>query len=1694
MSNTVRLTIDAEVAPAIAAVRNLETVINRLGQNTAIQRLAGRVQAFSNSAGSASTRLDRLDQQLTKVGSNRAFQALADQTKAMSASLNKVADSLGASLKEARGLASALRTVASSAKDVRSENSRTASAVASATQATVRQQAATQRVAVAARAVRTEAEGTASAWRRAGEYLGRVVASGARGMSMGSASLRGGATSVAGSVQGIGISTRMSGIALGQQLSNIFSGTLSGNLLSPILEGLKNALSSAVGILTIGAELGTRIVSGVAGGIVKAGGLILGGAIQTALSTAAGIVMASGKGLFASGGAVLLGIGSALNSVVSSAATIVGEAVGQIGNVLTGLGEAFRGAFQAAVNIAGSILNSLVSVAQDVVERIASTLGMVGKAVLGTVGVIGGFAARDVFKAEDALTRSFILLDPKVTPAQKESLRKWAYAMNREFGNLDAGQPGLALERIVSTGFQRDPEAAKAIATGALKLGSATGETDTQQISRTMAKMMLLYRDEFTKQADAVGSDLGTVLADKLFAIKNFGDVDIPQVAARLGDLLGPARMLGMTFDDLASTLAQITLVLGVEQSFTGLGQMLNTFQTLSKEGRGVMEEAGIAYTELSPNQKKMLEQYAAELKALREGKKATADLTKERDNASRTLRRMVLTGAPKEAIKAQRLAILNLDERIAGSGTQAGEKAIIAKMEEITKYGGKMRPVLDIFRDLNRALEEGRINELKYAKVVDNIRALRAASGLETLEKVSPGEKAAVAAGVTTGAFGSVDRAMGERQQNVGEKFGRVVKEIKQPFISFWLEQRGSFLSILDDMIAGLQRFNGWVEKALSDKGFAAFAKNLGGKVGGLMSAMFGGVDLKMSPSAFWATMNSGLDKFWSVASKAADGIGTIAGLLGRAAADSDLLNKAWSGIVSAATTVGNVLEGLSKGDTGPLNEMFAGGGKVLDTIITKVQMFAASLSGPLVEAVEVVRTAIDDLLNSLMQAGMMFAGGMGGLLLGQIGNNMITGGPGAAQQAMMTQALIAAGLGGGGVAGAAPGAAAAPMTLAQINKMKPGRDRVAARRAYYEALNPPTPPVIDPATGSILTRPALPVPDQVAVRGRGTAARPSFTKNILPGLGTHFKSRMNAMLPLLPLILAGTSGYLAGELSPETSGNSFDALNGGMTGALLGDVGMGAGSGAMIGGSLLGPWGAAGGALIGSAWGLLDDSDRKAMEARRYRLGAMKNQMSANRGVLRQNPMANLDAEGNLFDYTEMIQGTADPTRREALQKYVSEINARQQQMNDPSLKDATRSAAADMASRLESLREAVIQATKVEERAKAEASRGERIDVIAGTIQMMADAMPANELAGVVRELHALVAAIKKGEVSTLSGLQLAEGLEGRARRAYRSPSAVAARSAAGGRAGPALGFLPAGKVSLPGMGGINAKMMNPALAALVQGYLDSGNPIPANLLDPAALANGFTSGGATIAKMHAASPAEIAKKAGIVPGSGNQFGADQKVTTDYLNPFASDRMKRDHLGRLFYDLGNGRRHHFMSMALNDPFTGGMGAGSFGWGTKSMGRGIGEANTSFGMFKPAEGKSGFMQFGGAGPSNLQRAAASNYGAFQSKLNEAATALNQTAESLKAKGDEAGAEAAKKAAENFKSAAEGIANNSKALGSELKAMSDKLVGVERQQTDTTKEGFAMLRAMLDEKTRQYEELKAEVAALAALQQKGGE
>lgn len=1647
MSNTVRFTIAGDVDAAVAALGKFH---------------------------------DRLDS-IARHGAFRAINQQIGQSALIWGNINRT---MQATVNRLTSIGQGLANVARSGQNAANYMQQTASGTAAAANAGQRLAAQTQRGAAAARQMQY-------AWRAAGETIERVVALAARGLTYGTASLRGGATSIAGSVQQLGIGTRMSGIALGQQLSGIFSGSLSGNILSPLIEGLRNAINTSAGILTIGVELGTRIVTSIGGGIVKAGGLILGGAIQTAFALAAGVVSAGGKGLFGAATLGLLGVGAALNNIVSSAATIAGEVVGQVGNVLTGLGEVFRGAFQAAVNIAGTVLNSLVTIAQEVVGAVGGVLGTVGKAAFGTAGVLGGFAARDILKGESGLAKGLVLLDPSVTPEQRNVLRQWVFNVNREFGNLSAEQPGLALERIISTGFQTRPELATKVAEGALRLTSATGEEQAGEAARAMAKIMLVFRDEVSAEAAKTGSDIGTVLADKIFAVKNFGDIDIPQITARIGDLTGPARQANMSLNDLLTTLAQLTLVQGVEQSFTGLAQMLETFKKLGPEGREVLKEAGIDYKSLGGADKARKNALEAERTGLEKQIKGLDGLKRQRRDLMLQSRQERLDGKDNTRTKQQ---ILDIDKRIAqvrDQGSSGRLKVVDEEIDRIDRLKGTMRPLLDIYRDLLQAVESGRLSEFELQKIIPNIRALRSTLGLDLLQRISPGEAEQVRAGITNSA-GSVANAEKIRAEDPGFKLGQVLKELKQPFITFWTSQREEVLKFIDTMLGGLRTMNTFVEQALASPGFEKFTQNLSDKIGGLGESLFGGLNGEITPESFWAAMNAGLDTAWSIGERVVTTFTTLGGLIADIAGNSTGFQTVFSALKDGAMAVGGVVDALSKGDTGPLKSAFAGLGEVWEDLKRGAQVFAGEVASKIVQGVNTIASALDALITKFSSLAEKFALGAIGFGVGRYAQGALggrgggAGGPGVAGGILGAQAL--GGAGGGAVGGPGGGGIIDPVMalllfgsggIGQRGQAPSAQGLTAQQRAWVAAgLHGASPSL---ARSRALS--AVLPPGYRPGSGSGQYRR-TFTGAFagLAGRGVRAGGRgLNAMLPFL--LAYGASQMGGNDGSTFNSLDVSDPSGWGMVGQ--------AGGGALMGWQMGGP----GGALLGGSAGLLHGaSDHRAAAQRAAAARSQRAQMAGIQAGLIDNPNR-VYRDGRLIDPSFGLTGGA----KDDVSRLSQQINEMQRIQFDPNNTDIGRATAAQSVAMFQAMLDGIL--TQVSESKRA-ADAQERIATA------LTDANAADELITRLAEefpddtiLQALTSAI--------------ENLKNALEAGTKSPAEVAAHAKRMAALAEKRAFTPdrqkaalqAKFAAAPGLRGrLDPATGKPdeAMQEIMKQYAAAGGSLPGNWKEMAMGPSGFfvpfVPGGNGALSFTVPAPMKgkagdkwmPGTKHGEVKGPGGSGGAD---------PFnLSKMMKQDQQGHYYLQFPDGSRHDFPYLSKG-PFQNAA-AGTFGnvpqWAmSKDIGSrvGLGGGFRSAGsngkwevdtpLFGVRDGSGGFgsgFRFNGGGVADMVRG---NQTALSGKLTAQADKMQNAANTFKEAGDGETAAKFEQAAETFRQAAEKASANAKNATKSLQDMAATAAKGQKEQSDLTQQGLTALSTMVDQLAAENAELRETVAAL---------
>jgi hypothetical protein len=1328
--------------------------------------------SISAEVDAALKKLDDFDARLTKIGNNPGFKKLNATVERQQRTWLRIRNHIRDATRDYNRLAIAANRWRQAQKDI-------GGATLKISQTTRNVYQTTNRIA--------QAQGrTTQELRRQGFHMAtlnklatNLARTMSRGLAGGSASLRGGATSIAGSAQGVGISMRMSGLAMGQQLGQIMSGPLSGNILSGVMTGLRNALTTTVGVATIALEFGTRIASGIAGGIVKAGGLIIGGLTQVVTGAMAGILSTINGPL----GLIVNSVGQAMNNVVSSVATISGEIVGQIGNALTGLGEMFRGAFQAAVNIAAGVMNQLVTVASKIAETVGGVLGTAAKAVLGVVGGVGGLALKDIIKEEKGLTRGLVLLDPSVTNEQRQQLREWVYNMRREYGSIKAGDPGRALERVISTGAQRDPQKAMNIAGAALRLTNVAGDEDAGVIARASMKVYNLFQKELLAAAGGDQGQAANLLMDKMFALKNFGDLDMGDVARRIGDVVGLSDTLQMSLDDILVTLGQLSLVQGPEQTFTSLGQMMMTFIKLGPEAHAELERVGIQARELGAGDKERLSALRAERSSLT----GNATTLKEYEKALKRARLAKKAATTKDQKEEIAQTILDLEVKIADRKEKTDSKrvrAIDKEIDRIKQMEGRLRPVMDLWREMAEAMDKGTLNEAKLGKVMRRIRAMRGQLGAQMLRKVSPEEYAAVRGGKgeggVVGAAGSVAAAQEIRARELGDQLTRVFREIEQPFVTIWTSANEQITGFFANAISGLRDFNSWWKKVIEDPGAITFLENLGSKLSNLFGFMSGGS--LPDPSVFWEKVNAGLDKVWAVGGKIVDVIGNILSGIGRAAEALGGFGALWDVVKMGATAVSDVLGEVATGDYSTFVGMWNSVSTFVNDIWLKLQGWANVIGGQVLNALAQAEVTIDRILNKIKSFLMQFgAGAIGMMMPGILGRGRGAGalvpgaGGGRTAAALVPGAAIAGTAAAGGTAAAMRQPGVFPGTPTSQNVSRLWTQNTAmlpvARPVTGETYNPNAGPLrgqgawgpgrangyqqrnvpfIGPlqqgarmptgpwqhtgyAPGAMNYAPA-PIP------GRGLANRRNFTNQFMPamrgmgGAAARFGGGLTRMAGPLAL------GYSAFDAMGTLSGNNAGTERRG-----LGQGAMRVGGYALGGAAVGGPVGAVVGALGGLIVELKERNDIEGNIAAKARTDAL---VQARLGPLAQG--GRYYNQGNIQRFGA---GAKTNRERDIMSQFDMAIAEMQMTTKDPRLAGtkgavmAGNREAALIAAKEEAIRAERARVAAEEERAQSMVLLTETGSQMAGLMAQFPDSDAFNNLAN---ELGALKTGAATGQI--------------------------------------------------------------------------------------------------------------------------------------------------------------------------------------------------------------------------------------------------------------------------------------------------------------------------------------------------------
>jgi TP901 family phage tail tape measure protein len=141
---------------------------------------------------------------------------------------------------------------------------------------------------------------------------------------------------------------------------------------------------------------------------------------------------------------------------------------------------------------------------------------------------------------------------------------------------------------VASAGFEAD-EAMEVLRTSAK--AAATGLGETQDVAKVLGSVINAYGKENITAARA---------ADILVEAISKGTAEAPEFASVIGRVTPTAASLGVTFDQVASALAGMTLTgLSAEESATSLNQVLISLLKPTSEAEGALRDMGLSSAEL---------------------------------------------------------------------------------------------------------------------------------------------------------------------------------------------------------------------------------------------------------------------------------------------------------------------------------------------------------------------------------------------------------------------------------------------------------------------------------------------------------------------------------------------------------------------------------------------------------------------------------------------------------------------------------------------------------------------------------------------------------------------------------------------------------------------------------------------------------------------------------------------------------------------------------------------------------------------------------------------------------------------------------------------------------------------------------------------------------------------------------------
>ena len=1023
MGRALQFEIVGDPSKGIDAFHKIEVELDKIGKHSGFA-------AMGKDVTSVAMAMDAL--RASAVAAGRAYKTMSGDMTGIGARSREVTSALKTQAAEVHKATNALAKQKSELTSVQ-----TAAQGAARAAATLR--AGFTAATAASTAMRSSLTGSSTVLTRMltqASLLANRLAQGARSATLAARSGLGAASQ---GVQSLGIGFRMSGIAIGNQLANLGGGGLSG------------LLGGVAGAAAAGAEMGVRLVSALTGTAVR-----LLGAIGNMILVPLGSVVQGIAGLVKSTLAATLGstaslVTQAAGNILSGITNLVGEMVNQVGNIFTGIAEAARGAFQGAVTIAGQMLGSLVGIAETVASKIGGALGTIGKMALGIGGTLGGFAFNDMMQTETGLKKGMVLLDDKLSPSDERALRSWFEDLHTKMPTLSRSVLGTTFQRVVSTGFGGDVEGAKGLTEQAAALAFAAGETDAAEGARVMAKSWSVFRDElegFDKPFERI--------ADLMFNVVKVGDVAMGDLVNHLGEVLAPAKAVGLSFEQLLTLIAKMSRTAGVEQTFTGLRRLLLEPLKMSKDAQALLSDKGINVFDLSDTEKasisakqRAIVKAEAEIRDLEAAKDAAPEAARRARADQRVERKRLeiakrkATGSAREAIQQQ---IDALDLQVAQYAPKQDFNAEIdAKKEALKSLKAEAKDLEgtlgSVTKDMPKFLKliGERLNPREIEKVFPDIRAITA---MFTLANQDPRIAADIEKQMSSLEH-VVARAAETQADSVHVRLLRLWEGMKKPFATTLEQMRGPLTKFLDSAISGLKNLTVWWSKALVHPSLGRLLDNASGKVGGLLGGIFGGVEAP-EQGKVWRAIGDGLDRVWSIGGKVATAFKTVGTAIAGVASESGTLISIWNGMKSAGSWLAETGKQLGGGDMTNVNDAIS---KTKGAFVTLYNSAAKAME-PIVQkakdAYEWVIKAGKDLWSgvktffSSLSTGikgmvpLLLAGASPGMFAGGLLGNAVGGGWGMAAGALsggMIQKVLRGGsraaaslaLAGGGAVGAA-------------------------------------------------------------------------------------------------------------------------------------------------------------------------------------------------------------------------------------------------------------------------------------------------------------------------------------------------------------------------------------------------------------------------------------------------------------------------------------------------------------------------------------------------------------------------------------------------------------------------------------------------------------------------------------------------